>query len=408
MTTDYSSTPAPQDAFSRFQAETFDETKIVGVPTMFQRIFGRANSQTLYTADAGTVEIDIIRNEGERLARMIERGTNAKVLGGAGHKDLGTTTWAPNTRKWPLVEEEGPISADQLLFRDPGEMPHQGKTRQDRMRTRARRINLESVRRCVRLFEYLCMQSVTTGTMPAILGTTDTEMIYDFLRNPDHFFQSASPWSSASYNMLADWDAAWQLIRINGHMNCDFVLLGEDAMNNVMLNNIVKERADNRRFGVIEITSGDAVPAKFQHLVDGGATYRGWLLTPAGHNIAMFTYDEYYTDDAGDPQPYLEKYLAVFGVSNSRSDRLFGPPERNPVTSIEKQLYRELFGLNPDALPQGVNVKGPAQVLDPRWFYFDFYEAENKKGITLRAQTAPIFPTTQTDTWVTVDTRGSS
>lgn len=407
MTTDYSSTPAPQDAFSRFQALTFDETSIVGVPTMFQRLFGRPGSQTLFTADAGTVEIDIVRNEGERLARMIERGTNARVLGGVEHKDLGTTTWAPNTRKWPLVEEEGSLSADQLLFRDPGEQAHQGKSRQDRMRTRARRINVESVRRCARLFEYLGAQSVLTGTMPAILGTSDTEMIYDFLRNPDHFFQSADSWANAAYNILADWDTAAQLIRINGHMKCDYVLLGEDAINRVMLNNIVKERADNRRFGVVEITSGDSVPPKFQHLVDGGAVYRGWMLTPAGHNIAMFTYDEYYTNGAGDPQPYMPKNLACFGVSNARSDRYFGPPERNPITPTEQQLYREIFGFDPNALPQGVNVAGPGGVLDPAWFYFDFYEAENKKGITLRTQTAPILATTQTDTWVVIDTDGA-
>ncbi len=407
MTTDYSVTPAPIDAFSRFQALTFDETLIVGVPNMFQRLFGRPGSQTLFTQDAGTVEIDIVRNEGERLARMVERGTNARILSGVGHKDLGTTTWASNSRKWPLVEEEGSLSADQLLFRDPGEQSFAGKTRQARMRTRARRINVESVRRCVRLFEYLSMQSVITGTMPAILGTTDDNMIYDFLRNPDHTFQSADSWGNASYNLLADWDTAWQLIRINAHMNNDFVLLGETAINRVMSNTIVKDRADNRRFGVVEIGAGDAVPPKFQHIVDGGGVYRGWLFTPAGHKIAMFTYDEYYTDDAGDPQPYLAKNLAVFGCSNARSDRYFGPPERNPVTSIEKQLYRELFGFNPDALPMGINVKGPGAVLDPAWFYFDFYEPHAKKSITLRCQTAPIFATTQTDAWVVIDTDGA-
>ncbi len=130
-------------------------------------------------------------------------------------------------------------------------------------------------------------------------------------------------------------------------------------------------------------------------------------MTPAGHNIAMFTYDEYYTDDAGDPQPYLEKNLAVFGVSNARSDRYFGPPERNPITPTEQQLYREVFGFDPNAIPQGVGIQGPGGVLDPAWLYFDFYEAENKKGLTLRTQTAPIFATTQTDCWVVIDTDGA-
>jgi hypothetical protein len=406
VATDYSATPAPVDAFSRFQSRTFDEHKIVGVPTMFQRLFGRPGSDTLFTQDAATVEIDIIRNEGEQMARLIERGTIGRTLEGLDHKDLQTTEFASNSRKWTLVEELGSLSPDQLLYRDAGESAFQGKTRQQRMRDRAARINVEAVRRCVRLFEFLCSQSVIYGTMPAILGTSDANMIYDFLRKSTHNFTSSGAWSGASYDIPADFDLAWQLIRIDGHMNCDFTLLGSDAMNNIINNTIVKNRADNRRFELIEVGLGNPVPERFMHLIEGGASARGRMRTPAGHEIWMFTYDDYYTDEAGDPQPYLPVWAAVFGASGTRADRYFGPPERNPIRPSELQEYSEVFGFSPTALPMGVNVKGAGSIIDPAWFYFDFYEPTDKKGITLRTQTAPIFATTQTDAWVTIDTRG--
>jgi hypothetical protein len=389
-------------------SSTFDEHKIVGVPSMFQRLFGRPGSDTLFTQDSATVEIDIIRNEGEQMARLIERGVVGRVIEGLDHKDLGTTEWASNTRKWTLVEEQGSISPDQLLYRDPGELQFQGKTRQERMRDRAMRINVEAVRRCVRLFEYLCSQSVLYGKMPAILGTSDQTMNYDFLRNATHNFYAPAPWANAATDIPSHFDLAWKLIRIDGHMNSDFTLLGTDAMNNIINNTIVKSRADNRRFELIEVGLGNPVPERFNHLIEGGASPRGRMRTPGGHEIWMFTYDDYYTDEAGDPQPYLPVWAAVFGASGARSDRYFGPPERNPMRPSEMREYSEVFGLSPTALPQGVNVKGAGSVLDPAWFYFDFYEPTNKKGLTLRTQTAPIFATTQTDAWVTIDTRESS
>jgi hypothetical protein len=384
----------------------FDETKIVGVPTMWQRLFGRPGSDTLFTADAATVEIDIIRDEGERLARLIERGVNSRVLQGLDHKDLGTTKFSPNTRKWPLVEEEGSLSADQLIFRDPGESAFNGKTRIQRMRDRAMRINVESVRRIVRLFEFLAAYSALNGKMPAILGTSDTDMIYDFLRNPTHTFDAAAAWSNQATDITADFDTAWDLIRVDAHMNADFAILGKTAIKSVVNNTQIKDRADNRRFRMAQIGADVQVPPKLTHLVDGGATVRGLLETPEGHEFWLFTNNEFYTDEAGDPQPYIPADKALIGVSNARSDRYFGPPERNPIMPSDQQEYAEMFGFSPTALPMGVNVKGPGAILDPAWFYFDHYVAENKKGLTLRVQTAPIFATTQTDAWVTIGTEG--
>jgi hypothetical protein len=56
-------TPNPADAFSRFFAAAFDEA---------------GGSQTFWTEDALTVDIDIIRAEGETHAALVHRGTDSK------------------------------------------------------------------------------------------------------------------------------------------------------------------------------------------------------------------------------------------------------------------------------------------------------------------------------------------
>jgi hypothetical protein len=52
----------------------------------------------------------------------------------------------------------------------------------------------------------------------------------------------------------------------------------------------------------------------------------------------------------------------------------------------------------PPTLP---NIQNPG-VVDPRGMHFDAYEGVGKKAVTLRMQSAPIFPTTETDAFVTM------
>ena len=71
---------------------------------------------------------------------------------------------------------------------------------------------------------------------------------------------------------------------------------------------------------------------------------------------------------------------------------------------MREQLYREFFGFDPTIAPQPPNIKEAGNVILPQSMFHDCYVSQDWKRITLRSQCAPIFATTQTDAFVTLDT----
>lgn len=399
-----SGTPAPQDLFSRFQAGLFDEKKIIGVPTAFQAFFGNpANgSETIFSPDANQVDIDIIRGN-ERVSALIPRGSISRSLGSL-QKNLREEQFSSFSRKYPLAEEEGDITGDQLLNRVAGENPYDVKSRMDRLRHHSVKIHQESVRKMVRLFEVLAAQSILTGKQDAILGTANTDLQYDFRRNTTHIADVSTSWAGGSANILGDIDAACAKIRANGHMMADMLILGSTAINSFVKDTTVAGLADNRRFEFIRVGANNPAPAKFARFIAGGFIPQGVVRTPNGNELWLFTYLDVYTNGSGVATKYLADDKAIICASTARADRYFGPPENLPMVPMRAQLYREFFGFDPSAMPVPVKMQAAGGIIDPAMFYADAYVSSDWKKISIRTQTAPIFATTQTDAFVVLDT----
>lgn len=394
-------TPLNVDAYGRFMAEAFDERQIIGVPTGFLSFFGRpeSGSQTIFSPDALDIDIDIIRGN-ERLAAMLKRGNNSVDLG---QKSLNVEKFSTFSRKFPLIEETGELTADQLNYRVAGEHPYQGKDKLNRLRLLARNIHLETVRRILRTFEYLASLSILTGEMPAIIGTTDTNLIYDFLRPSTHIFNATTKWDGTTPHIFEDdIDPACDLIRSNGHMTADMMIIGSGGFSAFIQDATVQELADIRRFEMIEIGNVN-VDQKYARFVAGGMMPRGRIMTPGGYELMVFTYNDTYENSSGVATKYLSTESALICSSQARCDRYFGPSELLPMTAGRSAWYQESFGFNPNMPPMPPNVKGLDAVVNPAMFYFDAFPAANQKSVTLRAQAAPIFATTQTDCFVTIN-----
>lgn len=392
-------TPAPQDLFSRFQAGIFDEKKLISVPTGFQAFFGNpANeSETIFSPDANQVDIDIIRGN-ERVSALIPRGSISRSLGTV-QKNLKTERFSSFSRKYPLAEEEGDITGDQLLQRIAGENPYEVKTRMTRLRHHAAKIHSESIRKLARLFEILSAQSILTGVQDAGGGEQ-----YDFHRNSTHNADVGTSWAGGSANILGDIDGGCAKVRANGHMTADMLILGSTAMGSIVKDTTVAGIADNRRFTYVAFGPNNQPPPKFARFIAGGFIPQGSLNTPAGNSLWLFTYLDVYTDSAGDPAKYLGDTLAVICSSGARCDRYFGPPENLPMTPMKAQLYREFFGFDPNSIPTSVKMRDAGNIIDSAMFYSDAYVSSDWKKISVRTQTAPIFATTQTDAFVVLDT----
>lgn len=399
------STPAPQDLFSRFMAGAFDEKQIVSVSTGFQAFFGATanGSETIFSPDSNAVDIDIIRGN-ERLAALIPRGTVSRSLGSL-QKNVRSGLKSVFSRKYPLSEEEGDITGDILLNRVAGENPYDRMTRMDRLRYHALKIHHENVRRQVRLFEVLAAQSVLTGKQDAILGTTNTDLQYDFRRNPTHTVTVGTSWAGGSADILGDIDAGCAKVRTNGRTMPDMMVLGSTAMNSFVKDTTVAALADNRRFEFLQVGRNNPMPQKFQRFVDGGFIAQGVLRTPAGYELWLFTYLDIYNEPtAGTATKYMPDDKVIIASSMARCDRYFGPPENLPMVPMREALYRDYFGFDPMQPPMPAKMRAAGNVIDPAMFYCDAYVSQDWKKITIRSQAAPIFATTMTDAFVVLDT----
>jgi hypothetical protein len=390
------------DDFSRFMVDAFDERIVQAVPTGFQAFFGdpSGGSETVFSDDAETVEIDIVRANGEKLAALVNRGKATMptdVAAQTGEK------FSNFVREYPLIETASSIESSKLLKRMPGENPFSGRTRFDRMRQLALKLNMESTKKAIRMFEYLASQAILEGQHPAIFGTTNTDLIYDFLRDSTHIITVGNSWNSGSQTILADIDGGCAKIEENAYMTPNFIGIGEDAMGDFVADTDVQSNADNRRFELIEVSTNNPVPPEYARFVNNGWIPRGRLRTPGGRTLWMFNYNANYLPlGSSTITRFLPKDQAIICDINARADRYFGPPDRLPVTASERAWYQEMFGFAMDnPVPFGDLKGATAGVVDSRMFSYYGY-AKDKKTVELVTQSAPIFPTTQTDAFVTL------
>lgn len=396
-------TPNAVDAYSRYMDSLFDEKEVIGVSTVWQQFFGKpgfGGSKTIYSPDSEVVDIDIMRGN-ERVAAMIHRGTDSRSLNA--QKNTVTQNYSTFSRVFPFAEELGDITASQINKRVGGENPYERRSKVDRMRMLAREHHLEHIRRYVRLFEILSGLSVLGGQHFAISGSTNTDNWYDFRRNAAHIVAPTIPWDVATgAQILADWDAACDALRQNGHVRPNVVFLGANVASLILTNTFIQGMADVKGFSLIRAGSEMfTLPANLSDLVNGGADAIGRITTPRGRTVYLFTYNDYYTDDSGDPQPYMPVNSCLFAFYGARCDRYFGPSEVLPATPSDAAWYQQMFGMNMNAPMMPVNIKNPSAVVTPGMFYCDAYPSSDKKKVTIRTQSAPIFATTQTDAFFT-------
>jgi hypothetical protein len=379
----------------------FDEKEIINVDTVFQQFFGKpafGGSKTIYSPDSEVVEIDIMRGN-ERLAALIHRGTNSRFL------NMMSNTEAQNfssfSRVYPLAEELGDITASQINKRMGGEPQYDPKSRADRLRMLAREHHLEHIRRYVRLFEVLAGLSLLGGQQPAILNSANADNWYNFNRNAAHIVQPTVPWNDPAADILGDLDAAINLLRINGHVRPNVVFFGGNVANVVLSDTVIQRFADIKGYSLVRVGPENNPPSSLQALIDAGADPIGRITTPRGRTLWMFTYDAVFTDDAGNAEHYLPLNLCFLAYYGARCDRYFGPPERLEMDSMDIAWMVEKLGINPMMpLPDGTNIKS-GSVVTPQMFYLDAYKSGDRKKVTVRTQSAPIFATTQTDAFFT-------
>ena len=391
-------TPTPMDSFSRMFAAKFDERTIQHVPTGFLAFFGLPGvSETLYSDDSEAVDIDIVRANGQKLAAMVHRGMSSDP------SDVATITagkYSSFSRKWPLIEVLNSINSNRLLSRIAGEPVSGGFTRVERNRDYAYNLRNDAILRSIRTHNYLAAQSILTGVQPAIIGTTNDALKYDFLRDSSLSLSSLTAWDADGATPMADIDGACELVESVGNAIPNFFGIDSETWATLIQDTTFQTLADNRRFELIEVSTNNPVPPEYARYVAAGWIPRGRLRTLEGRTLWVFNYNGMYTDPStGTLTRYLPRGYAFITDINARRDRYFGPEDHLPVTGDMRQWYADMFGVNMDAPPlyqkTAEAVSGGIITMD--MFHFDAWRAPDNKSLYLRTQSAPIYATTQTD-----------
>lgn len=398
-------TPQAADMFARFMSRLFDDRSQMPAPGAFCTFFGRpeTGADVTFADSSEVVDIDIIKGN-EKIAAMVPRGISGRFL--SGQKNTQEQESSSFSRAFPLIEEEGDITAAQLNKALAGEARYNsGENQFTRLRMLAFKIHSEHMRRIARTYEFLASQSVILGQQPAILGTTNSDLIYDFRRSAGNLITVGTAWSNVASDILGDVDAGCFRVRQQGRMNPDMMLLSGVDMDSFLKNTAIKEQADNRRFELIEVSRDNPVPDRFARFVANGLIPRGRLRTPKGFELWMFTYIDSFESDAGTPTLYLPDNKTVICSSMARCDAHFGPGEVIPAGSTQKAWMREMFGfdLSQPQVPENLRGTKFEDILVAS-VHADAYPGPGGKTVTVRAQAAPIFPTTQTDAFVTLTT----
>ena len=398
---------ATSNQYTRFMSELFDENAKVKVPSAFLGgFFGKSETGavTHFVTDASTIEIDQMRVNGRRLARLVNRGTHSKDI--SREETLVADKYTNIVRQFPLIEIPASIAANELLNRNPGETPFDLVTQQSRLLGKAARLHREAVTRHMRTWEFLAREAVLTGEHPMILGTANAELKYDFYRKSTHTFAAGAKWDVVGTDIIGEFDTAIDLIQQDSNNFGDYgALVGVSGMEGLRKNTQMKAEADIRRYEFVELGERPInLPSKFQIYIDHGFALAGKVRTYQNRTVYLFTYDLTFTDDFTTPGVDTEtKWMpadkCLIFSPDARCDKLFGPPNRIPHTAVERQWFAETFGFDMDAGPMPDNVMNPS-TFDMRAFYFD--ADSSRDAVRLYTQSAPIFPTTETDAFVTI------
>lgn len=379
--------------YNRLMAPVHSDLETLPVFTLFQTIFASSTGKLIIERDAEAIDIDIQRAN-KRLAVYIPRGSDARNLGND-QKDGLLEKYTSDSKIFPLIEEETPITSVMISKRFPGENPRAPMSRIMKQAALAMKAHREHMRRMIRKMEFSAGEALRTG-----IQTIQGGLTYDFYRRATHNVNAAIVWStSATALPVGDISSAATKVFRDGNRRATDVVFGEGSWDNFLLTAQILALAESRRIANFVSDMNVDAPPGYEAWVAAGAVFQGQLKVATG-KLNMWTYPAIYDDPTGTQTQYLPDDEVIVLAKGARFDRYYGPADRLEISNGD--FFSNMFGIN---LDEGVppNVQGSG-IFQPNMFNFDAYGGNNNKALIVRSQVAPIFPTIETDAIVTITT----
>lgn len=271
-------------------------------PTDFLQAFFVMRPENAYNGKK--IEIDIQRFE-ENVAVAIKAGTESNL------NDMDLVTGKEFTP--PAYGEAIPCDVNDLLERSVGVDPYTDASngymgKLVRKLTQAYTIIVAMITRGV---EIQASQILQTGKLVLTGYDGDTRYEIDFKPKATHFPTVSTAWSAAGADPLSDLQALIDVIRTDGKVNANQVIMGAGALRNFLQNDLVKEALDNRRIDIGAI----------RPRLDGrGASFYGFVWVGA-YMIEIWTYPEEFTSaETGLPVKYVDDDKVIVLSDQTRLD----------------------------------------------------------------------------------------
>jgi hypothetical protein len=163
-----------------------------------------------------------------------------------------------------------------------------------------------------RAVELQASQILQTGTLVLTNSAGDEVYTLDFKPKASHFPTVGVDWSvTATADPLGDLQSLADVIRADGKIDPDMLIMGATALRNFLANDAVKEVLDNRRIDIGAIRP---------EMRDSGATFYGFVWVGT-YQMEIWTYPDTFKDpQTGNPVKYIADDKVVMLSSRTRLD----------------------------------------------------------------------------------------
>jgi len=236
----------------------------------------------------------------------------------------------------------------------------------------------DKIRRAVELQASQIMQ---TGKLTLTNSAGDTVYDLDFKPKATHFPTVGTAWDNSASDPIADLQSLADIIRADGKINPDRLVMGSTALRNFLQHANVKDFLDNRRISIGEIAP---------EMTDSGATFYGFVWVGA-YEFEIWTYPETFKDpQTGNATLYVAADKVIMTSTRTRLD----------MTSARVPLP-----LGPDPrvaglLPGRLSSRGESFDVTP-----NVYATPNGKQIMGELESRPLLIPVQIDGFGCIDTQ---
>ena len=182
-----------------------------------------------------------------------------------------------------------------------------------------------------RAVELQASQVLQTGMINLLNAAGDTSYEIDFKPKATHFPTVTTAWSDPSADILGDLESLAEVIRADGKIDPNTLILDSLSLNNMLNNTVIKERADIRRYNLVQIDP---------RFANSGATFYGTMFG-GSYEFSIWTYPETYKDPQTEAATkYIQPNKCVMLSDRTRLDLVSArvPPAFAPDPRVSRFL----------------------------------------------------------------------